>query len=67
MISWMVTAYFHNNIKVDKLFILYVGLNFLTGKGFGKKYSKLLQIMPLYCGVENFCTIDYVMFEITSL
>ena len=67
MISWMVNAYSHNNIKVDMLFILYVGCNFLSGRAVGKKYFKWLQVMQLDYNVENFCTIDYIMFEITSL
>ena len=66
MISWMVNAYSHNNIKVD-IFILYVGCNFLSGKAFGKKYFKWLQVMQLDYNVENFYIVDYVMFEITSL
>ena len=52
---------------INKLFNLYVGCLFLSGTGFGKNKLKFLQIMQLYYVVENFGTLDYIMFEITSL
>ena len=67
LIVRMLTVYFHNNMIINKLFNLYVGCLFLSGTRFGKNKLKFLQIMQLYYGVENFGTLDYIMFEITSL
>ena len=43
----MLTVYFHNNMIINKLFILYIGCLFLSGTGFGKNKLKLANYATL--------------------
>ena len=43
----MLTVYFHNNMIINKLFILYIGCLFLSGTGFGKNKLKLVNYATL--------------------